>query len=289
MSTRTGKAALPPLRDTLVLGAFQGWNDAGEAASDALDHLSRLWQATPLCALDPEDYYDFQVNRPTVTVDDATDDSPHRTRRIEWPTTHLSVAHPASMDRDVLIVHGLEPNIRWQTFCTELLEIFETCNASLVVTLGALLADSPHSRPVPVSAVAYDPDTAGRLNLEKSRYEGPTGIVGILQDTCTRAALPAISLWAAVPHYVSQPPSPKATVALLRKVEDVLDIAVDLGDLEARARGWEHTVDELAAEDAEIAEYVRSLEEREVTDLPEASGEAIAREFERFLRRRGGR
>jgi predicted ATP-grasp superfamily ATP-dependent carboligase len=156
-----------------------------------------------------------------------------------------------------------------------------------VVTLGALLADSPHTRPVPVTGIAYDAETAARLSLDRSRYEGPTGIVGVLQDACVNAGLPAVSLWAAVPHYVAQPPAPKATVALLRRVEDLLDLAVDLGDLEEQARSWERTVDELAGEDADIAEYVRSLEEREVTDLPEASGEAIAQEFERFLRRRG--
>jgi proteasome assembly chaperone (PAC2) family protein len=276
---------LPPLRDTLVLAAFQGWNDAGEAASDALEHLGKLWGAQPIVGLDPEDYYDFQVNRPSVRMVDDTDPTE---RHIDWPTTRLSVARPADIGRDVLLVHGLEPNIRWRAFCNELIDVFVAADASLVVTLGALLADSPHTRPVPVSGVAYDKDTATRLGLESSRYEGPTGIVGVLQDACTQASLPALSLWAAVPHYVAQPPSPKATVALLRKIEDLLDFAVDLGDLEDRARGWEHTVDELAAEDGDIAEYVHSLEEREVTELPEATGEAIAQEFERFLRRRGG-
>lgn len=277
---------VPPLRNTLVIAAFQGWNDAGEAASDAVEHLARLWVAEPLVQLDPEDYYDFQVNRPTVRV---TDGSEPAERRIDWPTTRLSVARPAAIGRDVLLVHGLEPNIRWRAFCAELLDAFRAAQASLVVTLGALLADSPHTRPVPVTGVAYDKATAARHGLDSSRYEGPTGIVGVLQDACTQAGVPALSLWAAVPHYVAQPPSPKATVALLRKVEDLLDFAIDLGDLEDRARGWEHTVDELAAEDSDIAEYVHSLEERDVTDLPEATGEAIAREFERFLRRRGGR
>lgn len=277
--------ALPPMRDTLVLAAFQGWNDAGEAASDALVHLARLWSARIFGELDPEDYYDFQVNRPLVgrTQEDDTG-----SRQITWPTTRLAVARPAGFGRNVLLVHGLEPNIRWRHFCAELVDIFRAADASLVVTLGALLADSPHTRPVPVTGSAHDEATARRLGLESSRYEGPTGIVGVLQDACVQAGLPSLSLWAAVPHYVAQPPAPKATMALLRRIEDLLDLAVDLGDLEQRARDWERTVNELAAEDGDVAEYVRSLEERDVTDLPEASGEAIAREFERFLRRRGG-
>jgi proteasome assembly chaperone (PAC2) family protein len=277
-----GALRIPALRDALVLASFQGWNDAGNAASDALDHLGKLWDAQTVAEIDGEDYYDFQVNRPTVTLVDGV------MRRLDWPTTRLAVAHPPRLDRDVLLVHGLEPNMRWRTFCAELIGAFRAADASLVVTLGALLADSPHTRPVPVSGVAYDAETARRLDVEPSRYEGPTGITGVLQDAVTRAEIPAISLWAAVPHYVAQAPSPKATVALLRKIEDLLDVAVDLDDLEERARAWEQTVDELAGEDTEIAEYVRSLEERSVTDLPEASGEAIAREFERFLRRRGG-
>jgi hypothetical protein len=274
---------LPELHDTLVLAAFEGWNDAGDAASAALVHLAMLWDARPGGSLDPEEYYDFQVNRPTVSLVDGI------SRRVQWPTTRFATAHPPSIDRDVLLVHGLEPNIRWRSFCRELTDTFLAADSTLVVTLGALLADSPHTRPIPVSGIAYDAATATKLGLERSHYEGPTGVVGVLQDACVQAGLPAVSLWAAVPHYVSQPPSPKATVALLRRVEDLLDLAVDLGDLEEQARAWEVTVNELAEEDGDIAEYVHSLEEREVTELPEASGEAIAQEFERFLRRRGGR
>jgi len=279
--SKSGVVRLPPLRDCLVIVSFQGWNDAGNAASDAVDHLARVWDARPIGEIDGEDYYDFQVNRPTVRLVDG------EVRQLDWPTTRFSVAHPAGLERDVLFVHGIEPNMRWRTFCGELIETFRAADASLVVTLGSLLADSPHTRPVPVTGVAYDAATAVKLGVEPSRYEGPTGIAGVLQDTVARAGIQAISLWAAVPHYVSQPPSPKATVALVRKIEDLLDVAVDLADLEERARAWEQTVNELAADDSEIAEYVRSLEERSVTDLPEASGEAIAREFERFLRRRG--
>jgi proteasome assembly chaperone (PAC2) family protein len=186
-----------------------------------------------------------------------------------------------------VLVRGVEPNMRWRGFCLEMVEISAALGVEMVVTLGALLADSPHTRPVPVSGTASDPSVAAELRLEASRYEGPTGIVGVFQDACTQTGMRAVSFWAAVPHYVASPPCPKATVALLRRVEDLLDIAVPLGDLLERSRAWEHQVDELAAEDSDVAEYIASLEEREAeTDLPEASGEAIAKEFERYLRRR---
>jgi predicted ATP-grasp superfamily ATP-dependent carboligase len=275
-----GGFAVPALRDPVVLAAFEGWSDAGDAASGALRHLAETWDAETIAELDGEDYYDYQVNRPVVSVVEGE-------RRIEWPTTTLAVARPAAMGRDVLLVHGIEPNMHWRRFCSELVGVYEDAGASLVVTLGALLADTPHTRPVPVTGTTADPETAVTLGLERSRYEGPTGITGVLTEACRGAGIPALSLWAAVPHYVSQSPSPKATVALLRRVEDLLDLALDFGELEESARAWEATVDELAAEDTDIAEYVRSLEERSVTELPEASGEVIAEEFERFLRRRG--
>jgi len=184
-------------------------------------------------------------------------------------------------------VRGLEPNMRWRGFCEELLALSTELGVTMTITLGALLADTPHTRPVPVSATA-DPGTAAALGLEQSRYEGPTGIVGVFQDASARAGLPAVSLWAAVPHYVAQPPCPKATLALLRRVEDQLDVPVPLGDLPEAARQWERSVDELAREDSEVSEYVQALEQREAeTDLPEASGDAIAAEFERYLRRQG--
>ncbi len=270
----------PPLRRPVLVAAFEGWNDAGDAASSAVDHLQEVWGARAVCELDPDDYYDFQVNRPTVQLVDG------ETRRITWPSTRFSVGVLEAEDRDVVLVRGLEPNIRWRGFCEELLAIAQSLGVELVVTLGALLADSPHTRPVPVSGTSSDPASARALGLERSRYEGPTGIVGVFQDFCTQAGIPALSFWAAVPHYVSQPPCPKATVALLRRVEDALDLPVPLGDLPEQARAWERQVDELAAEDTDVAEYIASLEEREPeTDLPEASGEAIAKEFERYLRR----
>jgi hypothetical protein len=261
-----------------VIAAFEGWNDAADAASDAVEHLHQVWDATPLGEIDPDDYYDFQVTRPTVSLIDGV------TRHISWPTSRLSLARPG---RDIVLIRGLEPNMRWRGFSAELVDAVQRLGASTVVTLGALLADAPHTRPVPVSGSAGDQETATRLGLDHSRYEGPTGILGVFADACQRAGLASVSFWAAVPHYVAQPPCPKATLALLRRVEDMLDIDLPLDDLPERARAWERQVDELAEGDSDVAEYVRSLESRESeVDLPEASGDAIAREFERYLRRR---
>jgi hypothetical protein len=277
----TERDAVPQLRDPLLVAAFEGWNDAGEAATGAVEHLEQVWGATPLVALDPEDYYDFQVNRPTVAT--AADGS----RVITWPTTRVSYARLPTLGRDAVLVRGIEPNMRWRAFTAELVALCHDLEVTSVVTLGALLADAPHTRPVPVTGSTSDPGLASTLQLEPSRYEGPTGIVGVFQQACTGAGLPAVSVWAAVPHYVGQTPCPKATLALLRKIEDLLDLPVPLGDLPEESRAWEAGVDELAAEDSEVADYVRSLEQaKDTAELPEASGEAIAREFERYLRRR---
>ncbi|MEX1210636.1 MAG: PAC2 family protein [Candidatus Nanopelagicales bacterium] len=274
--------ALPDLVDPVLVAAFEGWNDAGDAASDAIDHLREAWGATPLAEMDPEDYYDYQVNRPMIAFDDEG------VRRLTWPTTRLYVARLPLAARDVVLVHGIEPNMRWRQFSEEILVLAAELGVTLAVTLGALLSDSPHTRPVPVTGTATDSGTARRLGVEPSHYEGPTGIVGVIQEASARRGLPTVSLWAAVPHYVAQAPSPKATLALVRRVEDLLDMPVPLGELVEDSRAWELGVDELAADDEEIADYVRQLEEaRDTTDLPEASGEAIAREFERYLRRRG--
>ena len=271
----------PELKDPVLVAAFEGWNDAGDAATGAIEHLELTWDARPLAALDPDDYYDFQVNRPTVSLVDGV------TRRISWPTTRLSVCRPAGADFDLVLVRGIEPNMRWRNFCDELLEIIRELGVETVVTLGALLSDAPHTRPTPVTGTAYDSASAARYGLEGSRYEGPTGIVGILQDACVSIGIPAISFWAAIPHYVAQPPNPKATLALLHRVEEVLDIAVPLGELPAQADEWQKLVDEMAEEDSDVQEYVRNLEERDDSgELRETSGEVIAREFERYLRRR---
>ncbi len=271
----------PELRDPVLVAAFEGWNDAGDAATGAIEHLELVWQATPLAALDPDDYYDFQVNRPTVSLVDGV------TRRVAWPTTRLSVCRPAGADFDLVLVRGIEPNMRWRGFCDELLEIMRELGIQTVVTLGALLSDSPHTRPTPVTGTSYDGESATRFGLERSRYEGPTGIVGVLQEACVLVGIPAISFWAAVPHYVSQPPNPKATIALLHRVEEVLDIAVPLGELPTQSDDWQKLVNEMADEDEDVREYIRNLEERDDDgDMREASGDAIAQEFERYLRRR---
>jgi proteasome assembly chaperone (PAC2) family protein len=272
--------SLPELVDPVMLCAFEGWNDAGDAASGAVLHLEEVWGATQIAELDPEDYYDFQVNRPEVGIEAGE-------RSISWPTTRLSVARIPLATRDVVLVHGIEPSMRWRSFTQELLAAARELGVEMIVTLGALLADSPHTRPVPVSGTSSDAAVSLRMGYEPSTYEGPTGIVGVLQDACAEAGIPAVSLWAAVPHYVAQPPCPKATLALLARVEDLLDVPVPLGELPDEARAWQLGVDELASEDDEIAAYVAQLEEAvDTAELPEASGDAIAREFERYLRRR---
>ena len=278
---------LPELRDPVLIAAFEGWNDAADAASDAVEYLQGIWNATPLAELASEDYYDYQVNRPTVRQVDGV------TREILWPSTRLSVCSPPGSSRDVVLLHGVEPNMRWRGFCDDLLEFVEALGVSTVVILGALLADTPHTRPVPVTGSAHSLEAAKKFNLEQSRYEGPTGITGVLQDECVKAGVPSVSFWAAVPHYVSQPPNPKATVALLQRVEEVLDIEVPLGDLPNEAEEWEKTVTEMTEDDEEVTEYVRTLEERgdAELDISEAmnkiDGDALAAEFERYLRRRG--
>lgn len=271
---------LPPLRRPVMIASFEGWNDAGEAASDLIAHLVDVWDARPVAAIDPQDYYDFQVARPRVGVEDGR-------RQITWPTTRIFVASPAGWSRDVVLVDGLEPSFRWQAFVDELLDLAEQTGTELLVTIGALLGDTPHTRPIAVSAHAEDEMLQHRHQLEPSTYEGPTGIVGVLTMAGMQIGLDSLSLWAAVPHYAAGAPSPKATLALLNRLEDILDLRIDAGELTEDAKAWQRGVDELAASDTEIAEYVHSLEEaQDTTALPEASGEAIAREFERYLRHR---
>ncbi|MEV8637475.1 PAC2 family protein [Streptosporangium sp. NPDC051023] len=272
---------LPELVDPVLIAAFEGWNDAGEASSGVIAHLEGEWKATPLVSFDPEEYYDFQVTRPVVEMGEGL------TRSITWPTTKLSVARPPGSDRDVVLLRGIEPNMRWRGFCEEIIVICRELGIELAVLLGALLNDSPHTRPVPIVGSATDEGLARAINLELSRYEGPTGIVGVLQHALGTAGVHAVSLWASVPHYVAQPPNPKATMALLSRMEDLLDIPMPMGALAEESRAWEHGVDELASQDSEVADYVKELEERkDAAELPEASGDAIAAEFERYLRRR---
>ena len=274
----------PQLVSPVLVAAFEGWNDAGDAASGAVEHLELVWDAQPLTELDPDDYYDFQVNRPTVSLVDGV------SRRITWPTTRFSYCRPPGAEFDLVLMHGIEPNMRWRAFCRELLAVIRELGVHTVVTLGALLSDTPHTRATQVSGTAYDAEAARRFDLERSRYEGPTGIVGVLQDACVASGIPAISFWAGVPHYVSQPPNPKATLALLHRVEEVLDVPIPLAELPQQADEWQKLVDEMAAEDDEVTEYIRNLEERDDeidrSEMGQASGDAIAREFERYLRRR---
>lgn len=274
-------ADVPELRDPIMIAAFEGWNDAGEAATAAIEYLTEVWAAEPVAAIDPEDYYDFQVSRPRVVIDDGK-------RRISWPTTRILLASSTALERDVLLVQGIEPSTRWRSFTIELLEYAQQLGVTTFVTLGALLADVPHSRPLPVSASSEHQDVARRFEIEASSYEGATGIIGVLADAAAQSDLPALSCWAAVPHYAGGTPSPKATLGLIAKLEELLDLSIPRGELPEQSRAWEHGVDELAASDEEVAEYIHSLEEAQDTaDLPEASGDAIAREFERYLRRRG--
>jgi proteasome assembly chaperone (PAC2) family protein len=277
---------VPTLVDPVMIAAFEGWNDAGEAASTALEHLELTWDATPLASIDPEEYYDFQVTRPHVRLSGGI------TRRIEWQTTRLSVAQLPGTERHVVLVNGIEPNLRWKAFCRELLGHIEQLGVTKVITLGALLTDTPHTRPTPVTGTSYDAASASELRVEPTSYQGPTGIVGVFQNACVEAGIPAVSFWAAVPHYVSQARVPKAAVALLHRIEEVLDVEVPLGALPEQAEEWERTVSEMAEADDEVREYVRQLEEQAEADadadtLSKASGDEIAADFERYLRRRG--
>lgn len=264
-----------------MIFAFGGWNDAGEAATGAASHLLSIWDNTLIGSFDPEDFYDFQVNRPMVFVDDS------KVRKITWPTTEAYGILTPQFEFDLVVVKGLEPSMRWKSFTSDLLDLADDLEVSMILTVGSLLADTPHSRPISVSGSGSHPDIAKRLGVEVSRYEGPTGILGILQEAAQRRGIDAISLWAAIPHYASSPPSPKATLALVNALEDFLDISIPLGDLPEQGKMWESAIDEMAQEDPELGEYVRQLEaSKDETELPEATGEAIAREFERYLRRR---
>jgi len=273
---------LPVLREPILIAAFEGWNDAGESASAAIEYLCEIWDAELLAEFDSEDYYDYQVNRPLVSTNEAGD------REVHWPSTKIYTAQIPGAKRDVVLIQGIEPNMRWQQFVREILGLCAELDVRLVTTLGALLTDAPHTRPVPIHGTSSDASLQAEFGVQTSTYEGPTGIVGVLQHACATMGIPAVSLWASIPHYVSQPPNPKATLALVQRIEDVVDVSIPIADLIEDARAWEMGVDELASEDEEVAEYVKQLEQtRDAADLPEANGESIARDFERYLRRRG--
>lgn len=274
---------LPVMTDPVVVAAFEGWNDAADAATGAVEHLEEIWQSRPVAELDPDGYYDFQVTRPTISMGEGDQ------RRIQWPTTRFSVCRPPGTERDVVLIRGIEPNIRWRAFCEDVLEVCHSLAAGKLVLLGALLADVPYTRPLPVSGSSSDEALIERLGLAQTRYEGPTGIVGVLHDAATRAEMTVVSFWAHVPHYVSEPPCPKATLSLLHRVEDSLDLPVPMGELTEEAAEWQERVDSLTKQDADIAEYVQALEQRsDDVGVEPLTGEDIAREFEKYLRRRGG-
>ena len=278
---------IPLLREPVMLIAFSGWNDAAEAASGAVEHLLSGWSdknddVIPelIANVESEDFYDFQVNRPVVTIDES------QIRSITWPSTQVFGMSIPSMERDLVIVTGVEPSMKWKSFTSDLLDLADDLEVSLIVSLGSLLADTPHTRPITVSATTSHPSIANRLGVSVSKYEGPTGILGIIQDGCMRRGIDAISLWAAVPHYASNAPSPKATLALINTLEEFLNIKIPLSNLPDKSDLWEREVNDLAADDSEIADYVKALEEsKDAAELPEVSGDTIAKEFERYLRR----
>lgn len=278
---------IPLLRNPVMIVAFSGWNDAAEAASGTVEHLLSGWRDKSddvlpelIAQVESEDFYDFQVNRPQVSIDES------QIRSITWPSTQVFGLAVPSMPRDLVIVTGVEPSMRWKSFTSDLLDLADDLEVSLVVILGSLLADTPHTRPITVSGTGAHPSIADRLGVSVSKYEGPTGILGIIQDACMRRGVDAISLWAAVPHYAASSPSPKATLALVNTLEEFLDVSIPLSDLPERADIWEREVNDLAAEDSEVADYVKALEEsKDAAELPEVSGDSIAKEFERYLRR----
>jgi proteasome assembly chaperone (PAC2) family protein len=265
----------------VLVAAFRGWNDGAQGASLAASFLAQAWEARRFADIDPEEFFDFQATRPHVALDEGL------TRRIDWPETAFYHASIPGLERDAVLALGIEPNLRWRTFSEEVVELAQDLEVELVVTLGALLADVPHTRPAPVTGSASDPKLVEELGLASSRYEGPTGIVGVVHDACRRAELSSASLWAAVPHYASLAASPKAALALCLRLADLLGTEFDLADLERASAAYEAQVSEAVASDEETEAYVQQLEERrdalgEELDMP--SGETLAAELTRFLR-----
>ena len=280
---------IPTLRNPIMIIASGGWSDAGEAATGVITHLMatlngeidvETFSPELIAEIDSEDYYDFQVNRPLIFVDDSM------IRSLTWPGVQVFAQRNPVGERDFVLVRGVEPSMRWKSFASELLDLADDLEVELVITLGSMLADTPHTRPIPVSGTGAHPDIARRLGVEVSRYEGQTGILAVIQDGCVRRGIDAIALWAAIPHYASASPSPKATLALVNGIEDFLEISLPQGVLPELAQQWEKSVDEMVKEDSDIEEYIKTLEEsKDATELSEDSGEELAREVERFLRR----
>jgi predicted ATP-grasp superfamily ATP-dependent carboligase len=268
--------------------ACGGWSDAGEAATGVITHLLATVGENQLSSsgaeliaeIDSEEYYDFQVNRPLIVVDNSM------IRNLTWPGLQVFALRNPYGERDFILVRGVEPSMRWRSFTSELLDLADDCEVELVISLGSMLADTPHTRPIPVSGTGAHPDIAERLGVEVSRYEGPTGILAVIQDGCVRRGIDAVALWAAIPHYASASPSPKATLALINGLEDFLEISLPQGSLPELAQQWEANVNEMVKEDSDIEEYIKTLEEsKDAHEINEESGEELAREVERFLRR----
>src|SRR5919204_3214443 len=283
MASELRIASKPTVRDPVLITAFRGWNDGGQGASLAGGYLAKTWAAARFAEIEPEGFFDFQATRPHVSLVEG------RTRRIDWPENAFYHSHIPGLQRDAVLLLGIEPNLRWHTFTGLVTGLADELGVQLVVTLGSLLADVPHTRPSPVTGGATDPELIERLGLQRSRYEGPTGIVGVLHDACNRAHIPSVSLWAAVPHYVSLAPSPRAALALCQRLGDILDTEIDTAELEEAAERYSEQVSEAVASDEETAAYVAELEQRadvldEEENLP--SGDTLAAELTRFLRER---
>jgi predicted ATP-grasp superfamily ATP-dependent carboligase len=272
----------PSLERPTLIAAFRGWNDGGQGASLAAGYLAKLWGAERFAEVDPENFFDFQATRPHVTLEDGV------TRRIDWPATVFYHGRPPGLDHDVVLLLGIEPNLRWRTFTDIVVDFARELGTELVVTLGALLADVPHTRPCPVTGTASDEQLVERLGLSASRYEGPTGVVGVLHDACRRVGLPSVSLWAAVPHYVSLTPSPRAALALCERLSDLLGTEIETEELEEASNAYVDQVSEAVSSDPDTATYVEELETRadEILEEDVPSGEALAAELTRFLRDR---
>jgi proteasome assembly chaperone (PAC2) family protein len=275
---------IPELRSPILVAAFSGWNDGAGSATAALTAIAASLEARPIAHIDPEEFYDFQVNRPNISLDEG------QTRHVEWPTNVFLAAEAPGAERDLVLLSGIEPNNRWRGFSEAVMAAIERLEVEMVVSLGALIADVAHTRPVPITGLASDPELVERLNLSRSSYEGPTGIVGVIHDACRQNGIVSASLWAAIPHYVATVPNPKAALALLRRLEAFTGIAIEASELEDSAGQFEEQISRAVEGNAEIAELVRQLEEAQEEDVglggEVPSGDAIAREFQAFLRQR---
>jgi len=273
------------LRAPALVCAFQGWNDAGDAASGAVSFLASSLHASRFARVEPEEFFDFQATRPRIRF------SEHEAREITWPGVEVFEARAPKAPRDLVLVQGFEPSMRWRSFCAQVIDLAEALGVQLVVTLGALLGDIPHTRPVALTGHASDPGLAARVQMHSSSYEGPTGIVGVLHSACLQAGLPSVSLWASVPHYVAAASNPRAALALVRSTERLVGVAVDVSKLESAATDYERQVALAVQSDPDIMAFVERLEQAAESE-PEVpaevpSGDVLAREFQRFLRQRG--